>query len=145
MPARSPSNERLLKNQSLLGTPTPRVTLASTSKMTCAEVFSAGWGSFVGDESRKEVVESMQSVVPDEAAATRRREAILLLILASVQFTSIVDFMVVMPLGPKLEPELGIDALSVRLDRSVIYSRARVWRGFWAPRSWTDSAARPRS
>ncbi len=50
----------------------------------------------------------MQSVVPDEAAAIRRREAILLLILASVQFTSIVDFMVVMPLGPKLEPELGI-------------------------------------
>jgi len=50
----------------------------------------------------------MQSVAPSEAAAIRRREAMLLLILASVQFTSIVDFMVVMPLGPQLTRELGI-------------------------------------
>ena len=35
---------------------------------------------------------------------------IILLILASVQFTSIVDFMVVMPLAPQLELTLGIDA-----------------------------------
>jgi len=35
-------------------------------------------------------------------AEQRRRELILLLILASVQFFSIVDFMVVMPLGPQL-------------------------------------------
>ncbi len=39
----------------------------------------------------------------------RRRELILLLILASVQFFSIVDFMVVMPLGPQLRRTLGID------------------------------------
>jgi DHA1 family inner membrane transport protein len=36
------------------------------------------------------------------AAQVRRRETMLLLLLASVQFTSIVDFMVVMPLGPQL-------------------------------------------
>jgi predicted MFS family arabinose efflux permease len=42
-------------------------------------------------------------------AAIRRREALLLLILASVQFTSIVDFMVVMPLGPQLKEKLGLD------------------------------------
>jgi predicted MFS family arabinose efflux permease len=35
-------------------------------------------------------------------ATVRRREILLLLLLASVQFTSIVDFMVVMPLGPQL-------------------------------------------
>ena len=38
----------------------------------------------------------------------RRREMVLLLILASVQFTSIVDFMVVMPLGPQLQRKLEI-------------------------------------
>ena len=42
--------------------------------------------------------------------AIRRREISLLLVLASVQFTSIVDFMVVMPLAPQLELTLGIDA-----------------------------------
>src|SRR5690242_6733466 len=39
----------------------------------------------------------------------RRRERVLLAILASVQFTSIVDFMVVMPLGPQLQRTLGIN------------------------------------
>jgi MFS transporter, DHA1 family, inner membrane transport protein len=53
-------------------------------------------------------MESMQSVAPDEAATIRRREMLLMMILASVQFTSIVDFMVVMPLGPQLERVLGI-------------------------------------
>jgi DHA1 family inner membrane transport protein len=43
------------------------------------------------------------------ATEVRRRETILLLILASVQFTSIVDFMVVMPLGPQLQRKLSID------------------------------------
>src|SRR5271168_4125842 len=43
------------------------------------------------------------------AAEERRREMVLLLILASVQFTSIVDFMVVMPLGPQLQRKLHID------------------------------------
>jgi MFS transporter, DHA1 family, inner membrane transport protein len=36
------------------------------------------------------------------------RERVILLILASVQFTSIVDFMVVMPLGPQLERTLHL-------------------------------------
>jgi predicted MFS family arabinose efflux permease len=38
----------------------------------------------------------------------RRREQLVLLILAAVQFTSIVDFMVVMPLGPQLQDALHI-------------------------------------
>jgi predicted MFS family arabinose efflux permease len=50
---------------------------------------------------------------PVEAAATasevRRREIVLLVILASVQFTSIVDFMVVMPLGPQLMRKFDIN------------------------------------
>jgi len=41
-------------------------------------------------------------------AEVRRREVVLLLILGSVQFTSIVDFMVVMPLGPQLMRKLEI-------------------------------------
>ncbi len=44
-----------------------------------------------------------------QAAEVRRREIVLLLILASVQFTSIVDFMVVMPLGPQLMDKLAIN------------------------------------
>ena len=39
---------------------------------------------------------------------TRRRERLVLLVLAAVQFTSIVDFMVVMPLGPQLARDLGL-------------------------------------
>jgi DHA1 family inner membrane transport protein len=46
---------------------------------------------------------------PKSASIGRRREAMLLLMLASVQFTSIVDFMVVMPLGPQLMRNLGIN------------------------------------
>jgi MFS transporter, DHA1 family, inner membrane transport protein len=43
-----------------------------------------------------------------EAAGERRRERLVLLILAAVQFTTIVDFMIVMPLGPQLMRTLGI-------------------------------------
>ncbi len=45
-----------------------------------------------------------------ESKALNRRELALLLTLASVQFTNIVDFMVVMPLGPQLMRKLEIDA-----------------------------------
>jgi len=43
-----------------------------------------------------------------DSTSARRRELFLLLLLASVQFTSIVDFMVVMPLGPQLMRTLEI-------------------------------------
>ena len=43
-----------------------------------------------------------------EPAFSRGRERLVLLVLATVQFTSIVDFMVVMPLEPVLERELGL-------------------------------------
>src|SRR6478672_5272801 len=38
-----------------------------------------------------------------------RRERLVLFILAAVQFTTIVDFMIVMPLGPQLMRKLQID------------------------------------
>ncbi|MGA9925285.1 MAG: MFS transporter, partial [Isosphaeraceae bacterium] len=50
-----------------------------------------------------------------EPAEQRRRELILLLVLASVQFFSIVDFMVVMPLGPQLRRTMGIDTFQFGL------------------------------
>ena len=43
------------------------------------------------------------------AEAIRRRERVVLLVLATVQFTSIVDFMLVMPLGPQLMERLKLD------------------------------------
>src|SRR5215211_6640550 len=43
-----------------------------------------------------------------EEKRQRRREQIVLLILAAVQFTTIVDFMIVMPLGPQLMRTLEI-------------------------------------
>jgi len=42
------------------------------------------------------------------AAAARRQEWLILLVLASIQFTAIVDFVVVMPLGPELMQALRI-------------------------------------
>jgi MFS transporter, DHA1 family, inner membrane transport protein len=48
-----------------------------------------------------------QASVPK--AWDRRREVMVLALLASVQFTSIVDFMVVMPLGPELKEKLSIN------------------------------------
>lgn len=50
-----------------------------------------------------------------DSESSRRRERLVLLILAAVQFTTIVDFMIVMPLGPQLmrtfhigPPEFGL-------------------------------------
>ncbi len=45
-----------------------------------------------------------------ETTGFRRSEMMLLLMLAWVQFTSIVDFMVVMPLGPQLKRSLEIES-----------------------------------
>jgi MFS transporter, DHA1 family, inner membrane transport protein len=44
----------------------------------------------------------------EERRGVRRRELIVVLILAAVQFTTIVDFMIVMPLGPQLMRTLEI-------------------------------------
>ena len=44
-----------------------------------------------------------------ESHSVRRREQLVLLILAAVQFTTIVDFMIVMPLGPQLMRTMNID------------------------------------
>lgn len=42
--------------------------------------------------------------------AAHRRERVILFVLASVQFTSIVDFMLIMPLGPQLTRRLELNA-----------------------------------
>lgn len=47
---------------------------------------------------------------PEDPGQGERRDLIILLTLAAVQFTSIVDFMIVMPLGPQLIRTLDIDA-----------------------------------
>ena len=44
----------------------------------------------------------------EDAAQLRRREQLVVFILAAVQFTTIVDFMIVMPLGPQLMRTLHI-------------------------------------
>ncbi len=51
----------------------------------------------------------------DNLDESRRRERLILVILAAVQFTSIVDFMIVMPLGPQLMRTLGIGPTEVGL------------------------------
>src|SRR5215213_6442514 len=52
----------------------------------------------------------MTPIDQDEMAASQgRRERVVLLILGAVQFTTIVDFMIVMPLGPQLMRTLAID------------------------------------
>ncbi|WP_254512376.1 MFS transporter [Anatilimnocola floriformis] len=56
--------------------------------------------------------EASAPIVPDPAAiaaaAVRRQEMLILLVLAAIQFTAIVDFVVVMPLGPELMKALKI-------------------------------------
>ncbi len=47
-------------------------------------------------------------VLADQSADVRRRERIVIFVLAAVQFTSVVDFMIVMPLGPQLMRTLHI-------------------------------------
>lgn len=54
-------------------------------------------------------MESMSSeVLADQSADVSRRERIVIFVLAAVQFTSVVDFMIVMPLGPQLMRTLHI-------------------------------------
>ena len=55
---------------------------------------------------------STQPAIPSTTSPTvgdRRLETIVLVTLVAVQFTSIIDFMIVMPLGPQLMASLGID------------------------------------
>ena len=65
-----------------------------------------------GAEASRNGESGRNDTVPVEQ---RRRELVLVLILASVQFFSIVDFMVVMPLGPQLRRTLGIDTFQFGL------------------------------
>lgn len=56
-----------------------------------------------------ELGDAMQPEGALDEASIRRREQLVVLILAAVQFTTIVDFMIVMPLGPQLMETLKID------------------------------------
>jgi predicted MFS family arabinose efflux permease len=51
----------------------------------------------------------MAESTDDGSIHSKRREQLILFILAAVQFTTIVDFMIVMPLGPQLIRTMGID------------------------------------
>src|SRR5262245_8501035 len=59
------------------------------------------------EENRDQPSPNAADAVSDDIHI-RRVEAVLLLVLASVQFTNIVDFMIVMPLGPQLIRTLGL-------------------------------------
>lgn len=50
----------------------------------------------------------MSEKTPESLPGERTRERLVLFILAAVQFTTIVDFMIVMPLGPQMMPKLDI-------------------------------------
>jgi MFS transporter, DHA1 family, inner membrane transport protein len=51
----------------------------------------------------------MPAPLDDDSQYGRRRERLIIVILAAVQFTTIVDFMIVMPLGPQLMRTLRIN------------------------------------
>src|SRR5579871_2446861 len=55
-----------------------------------------------------EANEMSSEMTQDSSEGHARRERLVLFILAAVQFTTIVDFMIVMPLGPQLMRTLGI-------------------------------------
>ncbi len=57
----------------------------------------------------------MSTAEHSECVLTRGRERMVLLILAAVQFTSIVDFVVIMPLGPQLKLLLDLSPLQFGL------------------------------
>ena len=66
-----------------------------------------------------------RQAVSEDSDRLRSRERLVLLILAAVQFTTIVDFMIVMPLGPQLMRTLEIRPGAVRPDRLVLHFRRR--------------------
>jgi len=73
-------------------------------------------------------------------AGGRRRESAIILALAALQFVSIVDFMIVMPLGPELLDDLGIDAGRFSVAVSA-YTLAAGLAGFLAA-PWLDRIPR---
>jgi predicted MFS family arabinose efflux permease len=53
-------------------------------------------------------MQTKQGTGDDDSHGQRRRERLVLVVLATVQFITVVDFMIVMPLGPQLMRALGI-------------------------------------
>ncbi len=81
-----------------------------------------------------------QSAPRDRTAGTAGREGVILFALAALQFISLVDFMIVMPLGPQLLADLGIDARRFSWVVSA-YTLAAGFAGFLAA-GWLDRVPR---
>ncbi len=64
--------------------------------------------------------------IGDELERPVHNERLILLILAAVQFITIVDFMIVMPLGPQLMRHIGHRSACVWACRVVVHVRR--WR-----------------
>lgn len=73
-------------------------------------------------------------------SGTAGREGVILFTLAALQFVSLVDFMIVMPLGPQLLADLGIDARQFSWAVSA-YTLAAGLAGFLAA-PWLDRVPR---
>ena len=89
----------------------------------------------------------MSAPLNDEATAScrtesapARSEALILLTLAGLQFIGLVDFMIVMPLGPQLQADLGINAQQFGWTVSS-YTLAAGIAGFFAA-AWLDRVPR---
>ena len=64
----------------------------------------------VGKPLSDTLLTATPSQTPPPPVVSRRVETIILVTLVAVQFTSIIDFMIVMPLGPQVMASLGIGA-----------------------------------
>jgi predicted MFS family arabinose efflux permease len=84
----------------------------------------------------------LDSAVPGAAPATRR-ELLILLTLAAMQFTNILDFMIMMPLGPQFMRLFDIDPRHFGLLVSA-YTFAAAASGFLAA-FWIDRVGRKRA
>src|SRR5207302_2139086 len=74
--------------------------------LRCAPVFEVTGLQIVGLTKERRVASAVEK---EFDTGLTRAEWLLLLVLAAVQFTNTMDFMIMMPLGPHCREELGID------------------------------------
>jgi hypothetical protein len=89
-----------------------------------------------------QTTEEKTNVEETSAGLTPMQERLLLLILAVIQFTHVMDFVVMMPLGDQLRQAFAIDARQFGLLVSAYTFSAGIF-GFVAPSSSTGSTAKP--
>ena len=68
------------------------------------------WGTALGRQAKASPTGEFMVDLRTDAATSVRQRVLVLVVLALVQFTSIVDFMVVMPLGPQIITKLGLSS-----------------------------------